>query len=188
MWRKSLSFQLPTASVRRRVLNWTTPWHVLCLSALFVWGHYPLSTAGGDVAGSQIYLVAVLVSSVALAVAGNDRVLAEALANVRKHSGASTVVVSCSILGDFLALSVTDDGIGLPATDGPDARPGELHFGISNLRTMVERTGGTFSVLSCDDGPGTIVRARIPLSQDLIAAAARGAAGTGASGAGDSAQ
>ena len=114
--------------------------------------------------------------------------LAEALANVRKHSGASTVVVSCSILGDFLALSVTDDGIGLPATDSPDPRPGELHFGISNLRTMVERTGGTFSVLSCDDGPGTIVRARIPLSQDLIAAAARGASGPDASGAGDNAR
>ena len=99
-----------------------------------------------------------------------ESVLAEALANVCKHAHASAVVVSCSVLGELLALTITDDGIGMPnETDIPMGEKA-LHFGISNLKTMVERAGGAFAVLSCEEGTGTVVRARIPLSGDLIAA------------------
>ena len=99
-----------------------------------------------------------------------ESVLTESLANVRKHAHASTVVVSCSVLGELLALSVTDDGVGMPDAAGNPTNEKALHFGISNLKTMVERAGGAFTVLSCDEGTGTVVRARIPLSGDLIAA------------------
>ena len=99
-----------------------------------------------------------------------ESVLAESLANVRKHSHASAAVVSCSVLGELLALSVTDDGVGMPDEMGRPAGEGGLHFGISNLRTMVERAGGAFAVLSCEEGTGTVVRARIPLTGELIAA------------------
>ena len=99
-----------------------------------------------------------------------ESVLTESLANVRKHAHASAAVVSCSVLGELLALSVTDDGIGMPdVADGPTNEKA-LHFGISNLKAMVERAGGAFIVLSCEEGTGTVVRARIPLSGDLIAA------------------
>ena len=99
-----------------------------------------------------------------------ESVLAESLANVRKHSHANAAVVSCSVLGELLALSVTDDGVGMPDETGRPAGEGDLHFGISNLRTMVERAGGAFAVLSCEEGTGTVVRARIPLTGELIAA------------------
>ena len=99
-----------------------------------------------------------------------ESVLAESLANVRKHSHANAAVVSCSVLGELLALSVTDDGVGMPDEMGHLAGEGDLHFGISNLRTMVERAGGAFAVLSCEEGTGTVVRARIPLTGELIAA------------------
>ena len=67
-------------------------------------------------------------------------------------------------------LTVTDDGVGMPDAAGNPTNEKALHFGISNLKTMVERAGGAFTVLSCDEGTGTVVRARIPLSGDLIAA------------------
>lgn len=103
-----------------------------------------------------------------------ESVLAEALTNVRKHSRASMAAVSCSILGKLLAISVTDDGIGMSvdalAETCEAETPKGLHFGISNLKRMVEKTGGAFAVVSCEEGRGTIVRARIPLTQDLVAA------------------
>lgn len=114
----------------------------------------------------------ILVPSRVAAIA--ESVLSESLANVRKHSCATTAVVSCSVLGELLALNITDDGVGLPAGwQGPEASE-SLHFGISNLQRMLARAGGAFSVVSCEEGTGTIVRARIPLSSDSIAAGTLG--------------
>lgn len=78
--------------------------------------------------------------------------------------------MSCSILGDLLAVSVQDDGKGfLPRLDEPQDGQA-LHFGISNLKSMVERVGGTFSVISSPEEGGTTIRARIPLTGDPILA------------------
>jgi signal transduction histidine kinase len=82
------------------------------------------------------------------------RVTQEALTNVRKHAGASRVLVSLDY-GDPVRLTVADDGRGFA--------PGgvERGFGLRGMRSRVEQAGGTFTVTG--DG-GTAVEAVIPCS------------------------
>jgi signal transduction histidine kinase len=77
----------------------------------------------------------------------------EGLANVRKHSGASTVSVSLTEEESVAVLRVRDDGRGLDPSLVPDG------FGLSGLRARLALVGGTLSVTS--DG-GTTVTARLP--------------------------
>jgi signal transduction histidine kinase len=79
--------------------------------------------------------------------------IAEALANVAKHSGAS----HCSITGEvkdmMLSVEVTDDGCGgLRESAGT---------GIAGLRGRVEALDGRLLVVS-PEGAGTVLRAELP--------------------------
>jgi len=82
------------------------------------------------------------------------RIVAEALTNTARHSGASTCVISVRTDGD-LVVEVVDDGNGVAA----DACPG---VGLGSMRERCAELGG-----SCTVGPaephGTRVVARIPL-------------------------
>ena len=69
------------------------------------------------------------------------RATQEALANIRKHSGASTVAVTLRAQGDAVRLSLSDNGIGL-STDHVDG------FGIRGIRTRVGDVGGTVTISS----------------------------------------
>ncbi|WP_240643832.1 sensor histidine kinase [Antribacter gilvus] len=82
------------------------------------------------------------------------RAAQEALANVRRHAGASSVVVRLAQEGDRTVLTVSDDGRGLPedATDG---------FGLAGMRTRVTEAGGTLDVGPGTPG-GTTLRAALP--------------------------
>ncbi len=60
----------PSTIVRQRILRWTIPWHVLCLSAIFAWGHYPLSLSWQGRPECQAYLLSALVASIALVFVG----------------------------------------------------------------------------------------------------------------------
>ncbi len=80
----------------------------------------------------------------------------EAVSNALRHAGAETVAVEVTVTGDEVALTVGDDGRGLP--------PGtESTSGMRNIRTRAEQHGG-----SCDWLPnqprGTLVRWRSPLA------------------------
>ena len=86
------------------------------------------------------------------------------------QSEALHISIHAGVTEDELIFTVADDGVGMPDEMGHLAGERDLHFGISNLRTMVERAGGAFAVLSCEEGTGTVVRARIPLTGELIAA------------------
>ena len=84
------------------------------------------------------------------------RVAREALLNVEKHARAGSVVVSLGRLDGGVTLVVTDDGVGMaPAAE----RDGGL--GLASLEASVVQVGGTFRVVSGDDG-GTTVRAWVP--------------------------
>jgi signal transduction histidine kinase len=73
----------------------------------------------------------------------------EALANVRRHSGARTARISIGGTGNRVLLTVTDDGIGFDPAAGTDG------FGLRGMRNRVEQIGGTLTV---DSGPkGTTV-------------------------------
>jgi signal transduction histidine kinase len=84
------------------------------------------------------------------------RIVQEALANARRHSGARSVLVSLRAEGDeLLVAEVTDDGRGFE----PDASPGV------GLRSMQERAislGGELTIES-EPGKGTRVRVQMPM-------------------------
>jgi PAS domain S-box-containing protein len=83
-------------------------------------------------------------------------VVAEALANVHKHAGASRVVVRATTDDRHLAVSVVDDGAG-----GAD----EHGTGLRGLADRVETLGGKLTLDSPEGGDGTTLRAEIPHRQ-----------------------
>jgi signal transduction histidine kinase len=82
-------------------------------------------------------------------------VVAEALANVAKHSGATRCEIRCRREDGRLVVEVWDDGAG-GARQQPDG-------GLEGLAGRVAGVDGVFSVSSPDGGP-TIVRAELPLT------------------------
>lgn len=91
------------------------------------------------------------------------RILQESLANVRKHSGASTVNVRLAARPDQYFLVVEDNGRGFVPNGSATGRPGR-HFGLATMRERAESLGGRFMVES-NPGTGTRISVRVPLYQ-----------------------
>jgi signal transduction histidine kinase len=83
------------------------------------------------------------------------RIASEALTNVVRHAGASTVVIEVAAESGQLRVEVTDDGVGIAA----DVVAG---VGLRSIRERVSELGGRCEV-SCPPGGGTRVRAWLPL-------------------------
>jgi signal transduction histidine kinase len=81
-------------------------------------------------------------------------VVAEALTNAAKHSGASLVRVDARVVGATLRLEVSDDGRG-----GADVHPGG---GLAGLVARLAAVEGRLRVASPPGGP-TVVLAELPL-------------------------
>ena len=81
-----------------------------------------------------------------------------ALTNAFRHSGADRVAISLEFGADWLRMSVSDDGAGLP---GDYASRGH---GFRNMRADAERLGGSLEVES--GGCGTTVSCIVPHSGD----------------------
>lgn len=79
-------------------------------------------------------------------------VVAEALANATKHSGAQAVRVRMALADDSLTVEVADDGRGGADPDGS---------GLVGLRRRVEALDGVLAVVS-PPGGGTTLRAELP--------------------------
>ncbi len=93
-------------------------------------------------------------------------VIREALANARKHSGASRVSVRVEFGDSSLKVCVRDDGRGFQ----PESRhwqSGDGHIGLRSMRERVRMLGGDFTV---DSGrsPGTAVSFSIPLTEPSL--------------------
>lgn len=84
-------------------------------------------------------------------------VVAEALTNVAKHSGATEVAIRVDLDGDDLLLEVADNGAGGAVSGGGS--------GLLGLKDRVEAVSGRLEVTS-RAGRGTSVRARIPRPPD----------------------
>ena len=84
--------------------------------------------------------------------------LREALANVAKHAGASSIDVTVRATASDLSLEVADDGRGVAASGG--AGDGGGH-GLVNLEKRAARWGGSFAVADRPEG-GTTVTWRVP--------------------------
>ncbi|MFF2745614.1 GAF domain-containing protein [Kitasatospora sp. NPDC058048] len=76
-------------------------------------------------------------------------VLAEALSNAARHAKASRVEVTLRALAGRVALSVTDDGVGVPE--------GGRRSGLRNLAERADRAGGSFTVDPAEGGGTRLV-------------------------------
>ncbi len=88
------------------------------------------------------------------------RITQEALANVRKHSGASQVAISLVKDGPFLRLEVQDSGSGFKVETQADPR--RPSFGLTSMRERASSIGGELRIAS-EPGKGTTVEVRIPV-------------------------
>ena len=85
------------------------------------------------------------------------RVVQEGLINALRHAQAKRVDVAVSADARCIAVSVRDDGVGLPEDW---SRAG--HFGLRGLAERVAQLGGTFAVANASPS-GVELRAEIPL-------------------------
>jgi two-component system sensor histidine kinase UhpB len=81
----------------------------------------------------------------------------EGLINALRHAQASRIETNVESDAKSIVVTLTDDGVGLPADW---SRPG--HFGLRGLAERVERLHGTFTV-SNSANRGVTLRAEIPL-------------------------
>jgi signal transduction histidine kinase len=92
------------------------------------------------------------------------RTLQEALSNVVRHAGATTVRVSLAAYGGTFEGEVADNGSGfdpgIVATDGSRSRG----LGLTGMQERVALCNGTLEILS-RQGAGTRIRIHIPLPQ-----------------------
>ena len=87
------------------------------------------------------------------------RIAQEALCNVRKHSGATSVSILLSFDADMIALTVKDNGQGFSGK-----RPLSEGFGLTTMRDRALRVGGSMDI-SSTPRKGTEVRARVLLPE-----------------------
>ncbi len=89
------------------------------------------------------------------------RIVAESLANVAKHSGASSVRLELARENGSLLVEVSDDGV------GPGAAAPSGGVGLSSMRERASELGGSCSVTPGPHGRGTTVRATIPVQREV---------------------
>ena len=84
------------------------------------------------------------------------RCVQEALANIRKHSGASSASITIDRDGNDIRLTARDNGRGLVDYD-PQREQG---FGLSGMRDRIELVGGELNLAEADGG-GTVLSVTI---------------------------
>ena len=91
------------------------------------------------------------------------RATQEALANIRKHAQANSVVLTLSYMEDIVALDIADDGIGFDPHGLPALLLGETSggFGLKALRERIEQLEGTF-ILESTPSSGTTIAVALP--------------------------
>ncbi len=84
--------------------------------------------------------------------------VAEALRNAVRHASAGTVRVGDTWSSGQMVVSVTDDGIGMPAAVLHDAGV-DRHFGLAGMRERIAAIGGVLNI-GRREGGGTVVAFR----------------------------
>jgi two-component system NarL family sensor kinase len=97
------------------------------------------------------------------------RILQETLKNVEKHARARHVTVHLTKPGDFVQLTINDDGIGFDPNHHLARRKGKGGFGVLGMRERATYVGGVLKVKSVRRA-GTEIEIRIPLPPSVTAA------------------
>jgi two-component system, NarL family, sensor kinase len=97
------------------------------------------------------------------------RILQETLKNVEKHARAHHVTVHLTKPGDFVQLTINDDGMGFDPDHNPARRKGKGGFGLLGMRERAAYVGGVLKVKSIRRS-GTEIEIRIPLPPDVMTA------------------
>jgi len=84
-----------------------------------------------------------------------------ALTNTFRHARAGRVAIALDFGEKELRMSITDDGVGLPADYA------ERGHGLRSMRANAERMGGRLDVGPGDGGRGTTVTCAVPYDSDL---------------------
>ncbi|HET9118396.1 MAG TPA: sensor histidine kinase, partial [Pseudonocardiaceae bacterium] len=92
------------------------------------------------------------------------RIAQEALQNVMKHANAANVQLRLSVSTGSLLLEVSDDGVGFNTASTPE-RAGPVGYGLPGMQQRAELLGGQLTAESTP-GHGTVVRLRVPISQE----------------------
>ncbi len=92
------------------------------------------------------------------------RILQAALKNVEQHAGARHVVVDLTRQGDFVGMTIKDDGIGFDPEPHPAGRKARGGLGLLGMRERARYVGGAFKLKSARRR-GTEIEIRIPLPQ-----------------------
>jgi signal transduction histidine kinase len=91
------------------------------------------------------------------------RIVQEALTNVRKHAGASKAWVCFEQEGDWVRISVEDDGRGFDPAQVTEE--GQQYFGLQIMRERAESVEGELE-LDSRPGQGTRLVVRVPLTSE----------------------
>ncbi|GAB3928869.1 sensor histidine kinase [Kribbella albertanoniae] len=86
------------------------------------------------------------------------RVAQEALANIRKHARATSVLITLGVSAGRVCIEIRDDGSGFSVAEPSTG------FGLAAMRGRVEESGGTVQVES-SPGHGTTVQVLIPVQE-----------------------
>ena len=92
------------------------------------------------------------------------RVVQEALSNASRHAGTREQWVRLVGQVDWVTITIEDRGAGFDLSTEASTQSRRAQLGLQGMRDRTELLGGTFTVTSAP-GKGTIVEARIPLSQ-----------------------
>jgi len=91
------------------------------------------------------------------------RALQEALSNVLRHAGASSVDIGLSVSTDGVLLEVRDNGRGFPAEAVPERLERMGHMGLAGMRERIGALGGTVR-LGGSAGAGALLEVLLPLN------------------------
>ncbi|WP_239762417.1 sensor histidine kinase [Streptomyces sp. CL12-4] len=91
-------------------------------------------------------------------------IVSEALENAHRHAAPAHVHVRTAVRGDFLRISVHDDGTGLPPGTDLESLRGSGHFGLVGMVERAASVGARIRIGRGGHARGTEVRVDLPLS------------------------
>ncbi|HYP38779.1 MAG TPA: PAS domain S-box protein [Chloroflexia bacterium] len=96
------------------------------------------------------------------------RLAQEALANIRKHSGASKVAISLKVEGGRVHMTISDDGKGFDVDAALSKRAAGKQLGLQSMRQRIRDAQGSLTIESAPGGNSTTLRFWCPIPRSEV--------------------